>query len=58
MNPAQKYGLVTFGAIFFVGWITGLGGSLLPNLVFSALMGGLASVCYVIAAGLAQRNKE
>ena len=36
------YGAVVFAAIFFVGWITGMGGSFLPNLGFSALMGLLA----------------
>ncbi len=40
------YGVVVFAAIFFVGWITGMGGSFLPNLVFSILMGFLAEFCF------------
>ena len=40
------YGAVVFAAIFFVGWITGMGGSFLPNLVFSILMGFLAAFCF------------
>ena len=40
------YGVVVFAAIFFVGWITGMGGSFLPNLVFSILMGFLAVFCF------------
>jgi len=42
------YGTVVFAAIFFTGWITGMGGSFLPNLVFSVLMGVLAAVCFLI----------
>ncbi len=42
------YGLVVFGSIFFVGWITGMGGSFLPNLVFSAAMGLLAWGLYTL----------
>ena len=38
------YGLVVFAAIFFVGWITGMGGSFGPNLGFSVLMGVFAAV--------------
>ncbi len=37
-----KYGLIVFAAVFFVGWSTGMGGSWLPNLLFSMLMGLLA----------------
>ena len=42
------YGAVVFAAIFFVGWITGMGGSFLPNLVFSAAMGVLAGVMFAL----------
>ena len=37
-----KYGLIVFACVFFVGWSTGMGGSWLPNLGFSALMGLMA----------------
>lgn len=40
------YGAVVSAVIFFVGWITGMGGSFLPNLGFSVLMGILAAVCF------------
>lgn len=42
------YGTVVFAAIFFTGWITGMGGSFIPNLVFSILMGAFAAVCFLI----------
>lgn len=42
------YGLVVFAAIFFVGWTTGMGGSFVPNLIFSALMGLLAAGCFYL----------
>jgi hypothetical protein len=49
MPQYVTYGLVVFAAIFAVGWITGMGGSFVPNLIFSALMGVLAAVCFVMA---------
>ena len=42
------YGAVVFAGVFFVGWITGLGGSFFPNLVFSILMGLLAAICFSV----------
>lgn len=50
------YGAVVFGAIFFVGWITGMGGSFLPNLIFSLAMGGLAAVCFLVVQKLSGRS--
>ncbi len=44
------YGLVVFAALFFAGWIPGMGGSFVPNPVFSALMGILAGGCFWILA--------
>ena len=46
MNFRQSisYGIVVGIVIFFIGWITGMGGDLLPNIVFSGLMGVLAFV--------------
>lgn len=40
------YGVVVFAAIFFVGWVTGLGGSFIPNLGFSLFMGVFAAICF------------
>ena len=40
------YGAVTAGVIFFIGWSTGMGGSLLPNVGFSVLMGVFAGILY------------
>lgn len=53
---AAIYGAVVFVAIFFVGWITGLGGSFLPNLGFSFLMGLLAAVALRLI--LARRDRQ
>lgn len=58
MSPAIKYGAVTGAVIFLVGWITGLGGSFVPNLVFSVLMGIFAGVCFVVATRLGGRGGE
>ena len=52
------YGAVVFVAIFFVGWITGMGGSFGPNLGFSLLMGCLAAVCFWIVLRYAGRNQR
>jgi hypothetical protein len=41
-----KYGIAVFAAIFFVGFTTGMGGSFLPNLGFSVLMGILAGFLF------------
>ncbi|MCY4137718.1 MAG: hypothetical protein OXF56_05575, partial [Rhodobacteraceae bacterium] len=32
--------------VFFIGWSTGMGGSLLPNAGFSVLMGVFAGILY------------
>ncbi len=40
------YGTVTAGVIFFIGWSTGMGGSILPNVGFSVLMGVFAGILY------------
>ena len=55
-RQAIIYGAVTFAAIFLVGWSTGMGGSLLPNLGFSLLMGIFAAVCYTFAVRLGGRK--
>ncbi len=49
MNRVRQpfiYGAVTAGVIFFIGWSTGMGGSLLPNIGFSVLMGVFAGILY------------
>lgn len=58
MNLPQHitYGLVVFVAIFLIGWLTGMGGSFLPNLLFSAVMGAFASFCFVMAKRLGGRK--
>ena len=55
---AVSYGLVVFAASFVVGWITGLGGSPLPNFWFSALMGLLAGGLFALAQKYAGNRKE
>ena len=52
------YGAVVFVAIFFVGWITGMGGSFLPNLGFSLLMGVLAAVCFWLVLRFAGKKQR
>lgn len=42
------YGAVVFAAIFFVGWSTGMGGTFLPNLLFSLVMGVLAAGLFAL----------
>ena len=56
-TPAVKYGALTGAAIFFVGWITGMGGSFWPNLIFSILMGIFAGVCFKIAVKIGGRDQ-
>ena len=46
MRHAIIYGCVVAVAVFFVGYTTGMGGSLVPNLVFSALMGVFAGAMF------------
>ena len=57
-RQALIYGAVVFGAIFFAGWSTGMGGSFLPNLGFSLAMGLLAGgMFYVIQRRAGGRDK-
>ena len=53
-----KYGTVAFVVIFFVGWVTGMGGSLIPNLLFSLLMGLFAGVLYLLAEKYFKRKRN
>ena len=58
LNAPTKYGFVVFAAIFAVGFITGMGGSILPNLIFSALMGLLAGGLFALAQRLTGNRNE
>ena len=51
------YGAVVGVVIFFVGWSTGLGGSVLPNFIFSVLMGILAMIIIRIFTKFTDKNK-
>ena len=51
------YGAVVGVVIFFVGWSTGLGGSVLPNFIFSVLMGILAMIVVRIFTKFTDKNK-
>ena len=51
------YGAVVSVVIFFVGWSTGLGGSVLPNFIFSVLMGILAMIIIRIFTKFTDKNK-
>ena len=51
------YGAVVGVVIFFVGWSTGLGGSVLPNFIFSVFMGILAMIIIRIFTKFTDKNK-
>ncbi len=57
LRKAAVYGAVTGVAVFAVGWITGMGGGFLANLIFGALMGVFAAVCFVFAFRFGGRKK-
>ena len=56
MRQAAIYGAVAAVAVFLVGWITGMGGSFLPNLIFSLCIGVFAAICYAIAVRIGSRR--
>lgn len=58
MHPAIKYGAAAGAAVWFIGWITGLGGAFMTNLAFSCAMGAFASLCYLGALWLSGRSKD
>ena len=58
MSLGQRYGLAVFGAIWFVGWITGMGGSPLPNFIFSALVGLLAWGLFALAQRTTKNDRD
>lgn len=49
MRQPILYGLVVFVCVWFVGWSTGMGGGLIANILFSALMGVLAAGLFILA---------
>ena len=55
--PAVIYGAITGVVIFIVGYITGMGGSFWPNVIFGALMGLFAGLCYKVAVRIGGRNQ-
>ncbi|WP_435136339.1 hypothetical protein [Pseudopelagicola sp. nBUS_19] len=55
-HQSLTYGVVVFAAIFFVGWITGLGGSFVPNLGFSILMGVGAAICFSLVTRIGKNR--
>ena len=52
------YGGVVALAVFFVGWSTGMGGALLPNLIFSVAVGALAAACMALLLRWSGRRDE
>ena len=58
MRQAAIYGACVALAVFFVGYTTWMGGSLIPNLVFSALMGVLAAVLFTAVKKFANRSQD
>lgn len=56
MKQAAIYGLVVMGAVFFVGWSTGMGGKFVPNLGFSFVMGCFAAALFVFVKKYARRG--
>ena len=56
MKQAAIYGVVVFFAVFFVGWTTGMGGKLVPNIGFSFVMGCFAAALFVFVKKYARRN--
>ena len=56
MPQPVKYGAVVALVVFFVGWVTGMGGSFVPNLVFSLIVGAFAALCFVVATRIGGRR--
>ncbi|MEO0359953.1 MAG: hypothetical protein AAF322_02535 [Pseudomonadota bacterium] len=56
MPQPLVYGPSVALCVFVVGWATGMGGSLLPNLGFSALMGAFAAALFAFARRVVGRK--
>ena len=56
MNSAVKYGGVVAIALFLSGWVTGLAGSFLPNLLFSLVMGVFAGCLFALVQKFAAKQ--
>lgn len=57
IQPA-RYGVVVAAAVFFVGWITGMGGAIWPNVGFSLLMGFLAALLFAGILKIQGKGRE
>ena len=55
-HKSLMYGAVVFAAVFFVGWITGMGGSFIPNLGFSILMGVFPAICFSLVISFGKNH--
>jgi len=58
MTQAAIYGAVVAAVVFFIGLTTGMGGALIPNLIFSALMGVFAAVLFAAVKKYANRSPD
>lgn len=58
MRQPIIYGLVVFAAVFGVGFVTGMGGSFLPNLIFSVAMGIFAGICMALVLRFGKRGQK
>ena len=47
-REAAVYGAVVALALFFVGWITGMGGAFWANALFSLAMGVFAAILFLL----------
>ncbi len=57
-HQANIYGIVVALAVFFVGLTTGMGGSFIPNLVFSILIGLFAAVVMRLVTKLMNKDQD
>ncbi len=58
MRQSAIYGAVVAAAVFFIGFTTGMGGSLIADLIFSALMGVFAAVLFAAVKKYANRSRN
>ena len=56
MRQSAIYGAVVAAAVFFIGITIGMGGSLIADLIFSALMGVFAAVLFAAVKKYANRS--
>lgn len=58
IRQSAIYGAVVAVAVFFIGITTGMGGSLIADLIFSALMGVFAAVLFAAVKKYANRSQN